>query len=155
MEEQKKVSNPYIPIDWEEADKLFEAGCTGREVAAYFGCCPDTLYIRCQSEKKLDFSAYLALKRAKGDSSLRTKQYKVAMDGNIAMLVWLGKQRLEQREPDSKQYDTTQPVQIFINDILQNPKEANADKNAPNSNHNQASKPKASQDNPVSPAKAP
>lgn len=35
--------------------------------------------------------------------SLRRKQYEIAMGGNTTMLVWLGKQYLNQREPMNEQ----------------------------------------------------
>ncbi|MFA6201394.1 MAG: hypothetical protein WC679_13415 [Bacteroidales bacterium] len=97
-EEKLPLGRKQIAIDWNEVDRLMIAGCTGIQIAASLGICEDTLYNRCKADKKKDFSAYLAEKRQKGDSNLLSKQYDVAIDGNTTMLVWLGKQRLKQRE---------------------------------------------------------
>jgi len=96
--------NPYgrtkLVIDWEKADQLLEAGCLGNEVAAYFGMHPNTFYERIKDEYKITFSEYMQQKRSRGASCLRRKQYDVAMEGDRTMLIWLGKQRLQQREPE-------------------------------------------------------
>lgn len=94
---------PNIPVDWDVVDQLLEAGCNGIHVASYFGIHEETLYIRCQKEKGMGFAAYSAIKRAKGDSRLLGKQFSVALQGDKTMLVWLGKQRLEQQENPTKE----------------------------------------------------
>ena len=92
------MSHPGIPIDWETVDRLLEAGCDGTQVAAHIGVHPETLYDRIKQEKGSCFSEYKATKRANGDSLLLAKQFKVAMEGDKTMLVWLGKQRLAQTD---------------------------------------------------------
>lgn len=95
-----------IEIDWDRVDRLLEAGCHGTEVAAYFGIHEDTFYKRVEQEKLMGFSAYSRQKKCRGDSLLRAKQTEVAMKGDKTMLVWLGKQRLGQKEnTDNKEYD--------------------------------------------------
>jgi len=93
------MGRPKAHIDWEQAGKLIAAGCDGVQVAAYFGIHPNTLYLACEKYQKISFSDYLQTKRAKGDAMLLARQYEVAYtDKNPTMLVWLGKQRLGQRE---------------------------------------------------------
>lgn len=87
-----------IDIDWKVVDKLLQAECKGTEVAAYLGCHEDTLYNRCQDEKGMVFTAYSARMRSKGDSILRAKQHETALSGNVTMQIWLGKNRLGQKE---------------------------------------------------------
>lgn len=89
---------PLIPIDWEQVDEWLEYGCKGTEIAASLGISTDTLYNRTQSEKGVGFSEYALEKRAVGDKLLRELQFKSAKKGNITMQIWLGKQRLEQKE---------------------------------------------------------
>lgn len=92
-----------IPIDWKIVDKMLQAGCDGVQIAARIGCCPDTLYNRTQAKFNLAFSAYAAIKRANGDSLLHETQFEVAtVDKDKTMLIWLGKQRLGQREPETQ-----------------------------------------------------
>ena len=77
---------------------MLEAGAKGTEVAATLGVHADTLYNRCAQVHGMTFSDYSAKRKAKGDYDLRLVQHKKAKDGNTMMLIWLGKQRLEQRE---------------------------------------------------------
>ncbi len=94
-----KMARPKAKIDWDHAGKLIAAGCDGVQVAAYFGIKPDTLYFRCEQDNKQGFSEFLREKRAKGDALLYATQYELAIkEKNPTMLVWLGKQRLGQRE---------------------------------------------------------
>lgn len=89
---------PLIPIDWDKVDEWLEYGCNGAEIAARLGVCADTLYDRTQSEKGVAFSLYAKEKRSKGDNMLREMQFKNARKGNVTMQIWLGKQRLDQKE---------------------------------------------------------
>lgn len=98
---------PLLSIDWDVVDRLLEAGCMGTEVAAHLGCCANTLYDRCFSEKGVTFSIYIQEKKQKGDSLLRSVQFKEAMKGDRGMLIWLGKNRLEQSDKlDTKNSST-------------------------------------------------
>jgi len=85
-------------IPWAKVDKWLEAGCLGTEVAARIGIHKETLYRRCQKEKGISFSDYIQQKKAAGNSILREEQFKAAMKGDRGMLIWLGKQRLDQRD---------------------------------------------------------
>ena len=102
---KKSPTKQKIPIDWREVDKYLIGGALGTQVAAALGVCPDTLYDRCVEDHKILFSEYSAKKRQKGDMMLHAKQFQVAMNGNVSMLIWLGKQRLGQREPEIIQKD--------------------------------------------------
>lgn len=86
-------------IDWALIDNMLIAGCIGTECAAAVGVHPETLYDRCRLDKSTGWSEYLQAKRSHGDGLLRAAQYKKAYnDQNPTMLIWLGKQRLDQKE---------------------------------------------------------
>jgi len=92
---------PQIPIDWKVVDRCLQSACNGVEIAGLLGCHPDTLYERCLKEKGTTFTAYAAEKRSNGDALLKLEQMALALTGkggDKTMLVWLGKQRLGQRE---------------------------------------------------------
>lgn len=89
---------PVKPIDWDQAERLLEAGCLGTEVAAYFDVHPETFYRRIEEKFGFGFTEFMAQKRQRGCSILRAAQYKKAIKGDNSMLIWLGKQRLDQRE---------------------------------------------------------
>ena len=84
---------------------MLEADCTGTEIAATLGVHPNTLYRSCETENKVSFGDYSAIKRASGDRLLKVKQFEVAMTGDKTMLVWLGKQRLGQSEKSEVKAD--------------------------------------------------
>lgn len=96
------MTREETPIDWKKVDDLLISGCMGTEVAAFLGVHPDTLYKRVEAKYKMNFSAYLAEKRSKGESILRSHQYAKALGltdkGDNTLLIWLGKNRLQQRE---------------------------------------------------------
>ena len=105
-----------IDIDWEQVDKWLEAGAKGTEVAAALGIHFDTLSKRCISEKKSNFSEYLRIKRECGNTKLRLKQQQLAMEGDRGMLIWLGKNRLDQS--DKKETKTELSVPQSINFVF-------------------------------------
>lgn len=96
------MSRPKKKIDWEIVDELLAAGSHGTDVAAFFGIHPDTFYKRVEKEFMMGFSDYSSQKKSVGDALIRLTQYKKAVGiskkGDNMMLIWLGKQRLNQRE---------------------------------------------------------
>lgn len=92
------MGRPKADIDWNKVDKYLQAQCDGVGIAGLLGIHPNTLYLACEDVHKISFSEYSAQKRGEGRELLRTKQFQAAMDGDKTMLVWLGKQYLNQRE---------------------------------------------------------
>lgn len=98
---------PVKEIDWNKVDAWLEAGCTGADMAREFDMHHQTFYDRVQIEKGMLFTDYCALKKARGDDLLRNAQFKKAVEHlDNTMLIWLGKQRLEQREPQALEKNT-------------------------------------------------
>ena len=77
-------------IEPEQVEKLAGYGCTNIEIASFFGC--DESLIR------KSYSEYLTKGRDKGKIRLRQLQWNSASAGNVAMLIWLGKQLLGQTD---------------------------------------------------------
>lgn len=96
------MSRPHIPIDWEMAEALMAAGSPGTEIASFFGLHPDTFYRRVEEKYSVGFTELSAQKKATGEAVLRMHQYNKAVGvtkkGDNTLLIWLGKQRLNQRE---------------------------------------------------------
>jgi AraC-like DNA-binding protein len=96
------MTRPEIPIDWQVVEELLTAGCNGTEVASHFGMHQDTFYRRVQQEFNIGFTEYAANKRANGEALLKKVQFEKACGlskkGDNTMLIWLGKQRLGQKE---------------------------------------------------------
>lgn len=102
------AGRPAAIIDWKAVNRLLQAGCSAVQIASRIGITADTLYNRCKTDHKQDFSAYSQQKKEHGETLLHEQQFALAMKGNLGMLVWLGKQRLGQKEkhehagPDGK-----------------------------------------------------
>lgn len=84
------MARPKLEIDEKQVHKLAAIHCTMEEIASVVGCSVDTLEGR--------FSEVIKKARSEGKASLRRYQYLAAQGGNTAMLIWLGKQLLAQRD---------------------------------------------------------
>ncbi len=98
----KKKSNAgrkKIVINWARVNSALEAGANGVQVAAMLGISFDTLSRRIKEEKNAHFADYMRDKRESGNEKLLKAQYNLAIQENDrAMLIWLGKQRLNQSD---------------------------------------------------------
>lgn len=122
LEEEKKKNNPFRPekpVDWEKVDELLLAGCLGTEIAAHFDMHSDTLYRKVQERYGMTYTAYSSEKRWKGDSLLRAKQFEKALEKDNTMMIWLGKQRLDQREPEQVVHfsEPTESMKVTCKDM--------------------------------------
>ena len=88
---KKSVGRPKkYNIDTHQVEQLAGFGCSNTEMASFFGCSPDLL------EKS--YSEFLRKGRDNGKIRLRQYQWASAKKGNVAMLIWLGKQILGQSD---------------------------------------------------------
>jgi len=83
-----KAGRPAYNIDERVVAAMAKVGGTLPEIAAHFGCSERVLTTR--------FAEVIATARASRKIRLRQKQYQVALEGNVGMLIWLGKQELGQ-----------------------------------------------------------
>ena len=98
------MGRPLKPIDPEQVHRLAAIHCTVEEIASVLDCGKRTLERR--------FGAVIEKARQTGKASLRRRQYKAAMDGNITMMIWLGKQLLGQTDRVEQLGD--QAVQVSV-----------------------------------------
>ena len=107
-----------IEIDWNEFDKLCYMQCTSTEIAAWFDCSVDTIENKIKEKYGVKFSEHYAKKRENGKISLRSAQFQAATQkGNTAMLIFLGKQYLGQK--DKHEIDQTTQHNISPVDLKQ------------------------------------
>lgn len=125
------MSHPKV-INWDVIDSMLIAGCNGKECAATIGIHPETLYDRCVTDKATGWSEYCQSKKAQGLGMLRTAQFQKAYkEKNPTMLIWLGKQMLQQKEDATRTVDgeTVQEVYDLIRkqeintDVVETPSE--------------------------------
>ena len=100
------MARPRKKIDLELLKKLAAINCSYAEMASVLDC----------TEKTLSSRFYQVIKkgRAQGTMSLKRKQYELAMDGNVGMLVWLGKNLLGQTDKHDISIQALSDEQIAI-----------------------------------------
>jgi len=86
----KKAGRKQIEIDSKQVEALASYGCTNTEIASFFGCERTTITKR--------FSRIITKGKDQGKIRLRKKQFEVALAGNPVMLIWLGKNILDQTD---------------------------------------------------------
>jgi hypothetical protein len=98
------MARPPIEIDWAKVDDFLAAGSPGAEVAGYFGIHPNTFYLKAEAHYEMSFSEVLQQKRSKGNALIRAQQFAKSIGltkkGDNMMLIWLGKNRLDQNDND-------------------------------------------------------
>lgn len=106
LEIKKKPGQPKANIDWDVVDQLLEAGCSGAQIAGFFGVTPVTIYERCKIDNGIQFAEYSQQRMAKGEALLTKAQYDKALGktdiGDNTLLIWLGKTRLKQKEHEDQ-----------------------------------------------------
>lgn len=110
---KNKGGRPKYQIDYKTLDDLCSIMCTGEEIAAILNIDYDTLNRRLEEEGHTGFTDYYKRKSANGKKSLRRVQYDQAIDGNSTMLIWLGKQWLDQT--DKQNIDLNANVNVNFN----------------------------------------
>jgi len=85
------MARPRKKLDPEMITSLSAIGCTVEQIGVILKCSKDTLERR--------FAACIKEGRENGNKTLLKKQFELAMAGDRTMLIWLGKQRLNQHEP--------------------------------------------------------
>lgn len=86
------MARPKKVIDYEMVERLSHIHCTQEEIADILGVSTKTL------QRDPQFSLIYKKGLNLGRMSLRRKQFEAANKGNITMLIWLGKQLLNQKD---------------------------------------------------------
>ena len=86
----KKPKKKLELSEEQRIEKLASYGLTNKEISEALGYDENTL--------KRNFEIFLIKGRANLKERLKRKQIQVAMQGNVTMLIWLGKQYLGQTE---------------------------------------------------------
>lgn len=88
---KKGAGRPRKELDIEQIRELASIQCTNSEIASVMRCSVDTLHD--------NFSEIIKIGREVGKMSLRRAQWnKAVKDGNPALLIWLGKYYLGQKD---------------------------------------------------------
>ena len=106
---KKSVGRPKkYNLDTKQVEQLAGYGCTDTEIASFFDISRTTL--------ERNYEHYLTKGREEGKIRLRQMQWASAKKGNVAMLIWLGKQLLGQS--DKQEITTTELPEGFSVELL-------------------------------------
>ncbi len=99
-------------LDYELIKKLASMEHTEKEIAAIV----DADYTWLSNRKNTDELLVQALEDGYeiGKSSLRRKQWDIAMSGNVTMCIWLGKQYLKQSDQNTISGNKEAPLEVKI-----------------------------------------
>ncbi len=106
MAAKKKMGRPLKVIDEKLVRALAHVHCTMEEIASACDCSVDTLENR--------FSDVIKHERNFGKMSLRKKQFEVAIDGSVPMLIWLGRVHLGQKDNEMAELNEIKELLIKV-----------------------------------------
>lgn len=107
-------------INWDLVELYIKAGSTQTKIAASLNIDRDTLRDRVKEKYDMDYSAFSAKLCSEGELLIEAKQYQKAMKDYWPALLWLGKVRLGQKEPEMLNYlATNQPMLDQSQKIMQ------------------------------------
>ena len=108
-------------------ERLARIGATNEEIGVVCDCSRDTVQERIKDTPEI--AAAIARGRADLKVSLRRMQVKLARTGNATMLIWLGKQLLDQHDKTEVTGDGGGPLQVqMIRRVVVDPKDGTADR---------------------------
>jgi len=87
--------------DWERIELYLKAGSKPWKIASIFNLSNSQFKTLLENKYGDTWESYIESFDAQGISLIEAKQFQKAMDGNITMLIWLGKVRCGQKEPDN------------------------------------------------------
>jgi hypothetical protein len=111
---KKKMGRPLIELDWNKIAAMCKIQCTQEEIAAIYECTIDTLNNQCKKFFNMTFLEFCKEKREDGKASIRRMQYKAAEAGNSALLIWLGKNYLDQSDKSEIKQSITELPKIIV-----------------------------------------
>lgn len=107
---------PAKEIDKEQFRKLVAMGCTIDEIAAWFNVSTKTIHRRKTEDP--EYEDIFKNAKLRMHASLRGWQLRAAEKGNAAMLIWLGKIHLKQK--DSIDMTVRKPIEEWTEEELKN-----------------------------------
>ena len=99
---------------WELFDNLCQIQCTSGEIAAVFGTTRDRLGDACHRVHGKGLGEYRKERSEGGKGLLRRRQWQAAMEGNVTMLIWLGKNMLGQSDSGPAQVAAKEAREVAL-----------------------------------------
>jgi hypothetical protein len=93
-----KPGRPEKEFDWKILDSILQFGANLIDCSELLEVSEDTVQRKIKSEHGCTFTEYRTKKMGRMRVKLLQKQYEMAQNGNVALLIWLGKQYLGQSD---------------------------------------------------------
>lgn len=122
LEDQWKDANGNATF-WDLFDNLCHIQCKPGEIASVFNTTTDRLNDACHRVHGKNLREYRNERAEGGRCALRRKQWEIALEGNVTMLIWLGKNTLGQADAVPAQAaNEARDVAIARKAVEKNPK---------------------------------
>lgn len=108
-----KRGRPRLEIDQTEFEKLCGLQCTLIEIAGWFNCSEDTIERWAKRTYSVNFADAHKKLSSGGKISLRREMFRVALTGNVGMLIWLSKQHLGMSEKVEQKQEVAAKVEAI------------------------------------------
>lgn len=108
----------FTPQEWDKIELYMKAGATQKRIAEAFRVETDTLRTKFKERYGDSYHNVNESFRRTGELLIEATQFQKALGGNISMLIWLGKVRCGQREPELLSAVPPQQVQIDKDHII-------------------------------------
>jgi len=92
------VGRPIKEIDWDKLARICQYPMKNEDIAAILDLSVDTIFRAIKKKYNISFAEYKDQKQSNLRFTLLSKQIEVAKSGNVTMLIWLGKQYLDQKD---------------------------------------------------------
>lgn len=93
-----KMGRPEKKVDFDKLARICQYPLINDDIAALMELSKDTIERAVKKEFGITLAAYKEQKQSSMRFTLLAKQLEVARNGNVAMLIWLGKQYLGQSD---------------------------------------------------------
>lgn len=97
------MARPQKPINWDVVELFLKSGCKQNKICSHLGLSPDCFHRRVKEKYGMGFTDLADKFRSEGELMIEAQQFQKAMKGYWPALLWLGKVKLGQREPDQVQ----------------------------------------------------
>ena len=94
--DKTNVGRPKVEFDLKEVEKLSALGCTNENIASWHNCTVRTVERRKAEDS--EFCRAVEQGKAKLIARIRSAQLDACWSGSVPMLIWMGKQLLDQKD---------------------------------------------------------
>jgi hypothetical protein len=110
---KKILGRPQKELDWGKLDAVLQFGARLLDCQGILDLSDETILKKIKQKYGVSFAEYRELRMSTMRAKLLQKQFDVAMQGNVTMLIWLGKQHLGQVDKLETE-NVTASIQVTI-----------------------------------------